>query len=519
MSLVSKITLINPGGTDVNNYTISYMINDGTYIYTLTSNGIYKLTSELSIISQISSTINNNNCTCIETDGTNIYALTIITINSSNYARLNIININSTTHTTRDSSFIMSTIVNTLLKYKKSKLWISYNNNLNYAYYNIVLDSFYNLDSKIMNNIENEGFFDVDNTYLWFIGNPGQSLHTLYKYDISNNTVTQTSLRNALRPWGIHRHIISSDNDYVWIGNYLSNSGGNYGLIKYNISNDTYANVTTMPNQCIYVYSNGLYVWTYGSYNPTQTHLIVNGVRNSIKLFQIKCSNNALVNILDLSNQIIENISLTANVLNDNIYIVNYSSGNNDAPASNNLKIFNYLTFVFIYPCFKEGSKILCKTGYISIEKLRKGDLIKTSKNGYVPIDMIGKKEIYHSASSNRIKDQLYRCSTNNYEEVFEDLIITGCHSILVPEFKNKEEKEATKKINGDIYVTDKKYRLPACVDERTTVYETPGNYTIYHFALENEDYYMNYGVYANGLLVETCSKRCLVELAGMELL
>jgi hypothetical protein len=42
---------------------------------------------------------------------------------------------------------------------------------------------------------------------------------------------------------------------------------------------------------------------------------------------------------------------------------------------------------------------------------------------------------------------------------------------------------------------------------------------TIYHIALENDDYYMNYGVYANGLLVETCSKRYLKELSRMELI
>jgi hypothetical protein len=70
----------------------------------------------------------------------------------------------------------------------------------------------------------------------------------------------------------------------------------------------------------------------------------------------------------------------------------------------------------------------------------------------------------------------------------------------------------------GDIYVTEKKYRLPACVDERASVYEVPGDYTIYHIALENDNYYWNYGIYANGLLVESCSKRYLKELSGMDL-
>ena len=79
--------------------------------------------------------------------------------------------------------------------------------------------------------------------------------------------------------------------------------------------------------------------------------------------------------------------------------------------------------------------------------------------------------------------------------------------------------KVPTIEINGNTYVTEKHYRLPACADERASVYEESGNYTIYHIALDNEDYYMNYGVYANGLLVETSSQRYLKELSGMELI
>jgi hypothetical protein len=169
--------------------------------------------------------------------------------------------------------------------------------------------------------------------------------------------------------------------------------------------------------------------------------------------------------------------------------------------------------------CFKEGSKILTSQGYKPIETLRKGDLVKTFKNDYVPINMIGKRDIYHLASGDRIKDQLYKCSPNEYTDVWEDLIITGCHSILVDGFVSEEQKNKVIEVNGDIYVTDRKYRLPACVDDRACVYDIQGTYTIYHLALENDDYYMNYGIYANGLLIETCSKRYLKELANMELI
>jgi len=173
--------------------------------------------------------------------------------------------------------------------------------------------------------------------------------------------------------------------------------------------------------------------------------------------------------------------------------------------------------------CFKDDSKILCfKEGnevYVKVQDIRNGDLVKTLKDGYVSVNMIGKRDIYHNVSNEMIKDRLYKCSQSEYPEVFEDLIITGTHSILVDSFTSEEQREKTIKVNGKIYVTDNKYRLPACVDSRASVYETSGDYTVYHLALENDDYFMNYGIYANGLLVETCSKRYLKELSNMVLI
>jgi hypothetical protein len=81
------------------------------------------------------------------------------------------------------------------------------------------------------------------------------------------------------------------------------------------------------------------------------------------------------------------------------------------------------------------------------------------------------------------------------------------------------EQKQKTINTNGDAYVTERKYRLPVCVDNRAIPYETEGQQTIYHLALENDDYYMNYGIYANGLLVESSSKRYLKELSKMTLI
>jgi hypothetical protein len=78
------------------------------------------------------------------------------------------------------------------------------------------------------------------------------------------------------------------------------------------------------------------------------------------------------------------------------------------------------------------------------------------------------------------------------------------------------EQIQKTKEILKDIYITDDKYRLLTCIDSRSEKIKEEKEYTIYHFALENNDYYMNYGVYANGLLVESSSLRYMKELSGM---
>jgi hypothetical protein len=178
----------------------------------------------------------------------------------------------------------------------------------------------------------------------------------------------------------------------------------------------------------------------------------------------------------------------------------------------------NLSVYTDTIPCFNNDTKILTSNGYIPIQNLRKGDAIKTLLHGYVPIDAIGYRDIYNTSSNNKINDKLYVCTKSEYSEIIEDLIITGSHSILVDEFKQGEQEE-TIKILGKIYVTDNKYRLPACVDSRAKPYNIEGTFTIYHIALKHDNYFMNYGIYANGLLVETCSKRYLTELSNMTLI
>lgn len=173
-------------------------------------------------------------------------------------------------------------------------------------------------------------------------------------------------------------------------------------------------------------------------------------------------------------------------------------------------------------PCFLEGTKILCevdgKDTYVPIEDLRCGTLVKTSRDGYKRIECIGKGTLYNPGNADRTENRLYKCSPSAYPELKEDLYITGCHSILVDTISYTEKAETLRSL-GRIFITDKKYRLMASIDMRAEPWNSEGTYTIWHFALENADIKMNYGVYANGLLVESCSINALKTKSNLSLL
>ena len=158
-------------------------------------------------------------------------------------------------------------------------------------------------------------------------------------------------------------------------------------------------------------------------------------------------------------------------------------------------------------PCFIEGSKILCQVDgvetYMAVETIRPGTLVKTSRDGFQPVKLIGSRSMTNVGGNQRDKNSLYICTKEHYPELTEDLIITGCHAILVDQITETQRQGIVKTLER-IFVTDKKYRLPACVDERASIVQTAGTFTVWHFALEHTDIKMNYGVYAHGLLVES---------------
>lgn len=357
------------------------------------------------------------------------------------------------------------------------------------------------------------------------------SSDTIYKVDANGNkTVFFTGL-------GSHYFGLAIDaSNNLYYGNtsnniYKIDTGGNKttfidgsGTLSFplGLKFDNFGNllIANYNNQYISKYDsngnlvNGQFITASGAkwYN-----LVVDKNNNIYATYATSTVNNSeYINKYDQNGTLISAIYDDTTVSTTGLAV---DSVNNLYFTNNNSTVITKYTIPVPVPCFKEDTKILTDKGYVLIQELRNGHLIKTLKHGYKPIFMIGKRDIVHEASQQRIKNQLYKCSQNEYPEIIEPLVITGCHSILVDNFTDESQKNKTAEVNGKIYVTDNKYRLPACADHRASVYETPGTYTIYHLALENDDYYMNYGIYANGLLVETCSKRFLKELSNMTLI
>ena len=173
-------------------------------------------------------------------------------------------------------------------------------------------------------------------------------------------------------------------------------------------------------------------------------------------------------------------------------------------------------------PCFLEGTQVLCSVGgadaYVPIENLKPGDLVKTSRDGYKKVEILGSGTIRNPGHDEHTQDRLYKCSPRNYPELKEDLYVTGDHSILVDTISNLEREKIVKQ-SGRVFVTDKKYRLCASLDERAEPWNSEGSFTIWHLALEHNDPKMNYGIYVNGgLLVETCCIHALKNKSNMSL-
>ena len=441
--------------------------SDGTNVWVanIASNNVTKI----NISTGTTTTISNagfNSPKAISSDGNNVYVANTNKIGSNNYFTVSQINISTSTIT--DINLPNASNPPTDISSDGTNIWVTnFNNNCIYQINCSTL-----LVTTILNGVDQFNGIFSNGTNVYSTGFNNYTLYIINCSTLNYNTVDLDS-----RPIGV-----SVYNNIAWISNQ------NVIINKYDGS----------PSNYTITYNSNSGISTYGDYT------------------WIASSSNNYVQKINSSGNVIQTINI-GGVSQIGPYGI--STDSNYAWAVNSTT--NTLYQIYITsppPCFKEGTKILTDQGYKAIEDLRKGDLVKTLNHNYLPVVILGKSEMVHQVSKERIKNQLYECTNNKYPDVFEPLIITGCHSILV-DWLTQEQGEKTMEDFGDIYETDGKPRLCAYLDNRASVYETPGTYTIYHLALENENYYGNYGIYANGLLVESCSKRYLLEHSNMEVL
>jgi hypothetical protein len=161
--------------------------------------------------------------------------------------------------------------------------------------------------------------------------------------------------------------------------------------------------------------------------------------------------------------------------------------------------------------CFNTGTSILCileneEEINIKVEDLKVGMNVKSYLHGSRKIKILCKGVLKTNISE--IRSCMYRMKETG-------LILTGGHAILVNELSPSEEDETIE--NWDIKYIDDKVLLMAAYSDKFEKQIDELEYTYYHFCLENDgDELMRYGVYAEGVLVETPAEKCIKQFADV---
>lgn len=169
--------------------------------------------------------------------------------------------------------------------------------------------------------------------------------------------------------------------------------------------------------------------------------------------------------------------------------------------------------------CFKKGTQILCENDiYIPIEELKIGTLVKTYKHGYKKVTTILYDKVFNMCSHDKTcKDflqnkcnQMYTYPRESNPDLIADLHLTGGHSLLLDTLTDEESNDMSQ-INWEKedFMIDDKYKLLACYNRKFNISTEQDDVDVYHFTLETPENAKStyvYGVYANGILAESCS-------------
>ena len=174
--------------------------------------------------------------------------------------------------------------------------------------------------------------------------------------------------------------------------------------------------------------------------------------------------------------------------------------------------------------CFAEGTKIMVLdpttkiSKYVRVETLRPGHQVVTYKHGPVKIlSILSNINIplkcdTHSSVRNSCKllanASLYMLRPEDHPELKEPLYLTGGHSLLKV-YLTKEEKRDMATIDwpSHFYKVDGLWKLLSQFNKWSVPVERRTK--VYNLILEQSDMndrFKNYGIYANGMLIESCN-------------
>jgi hypothetical protein len=184
--------------------------------------------------------------------------------------------------------------------------------------------------------------------------------------------------------------------------------------------------------------------------------------------------------------------------VDDDVYNI-YNSHNDTVQQQVTVKI----TFMTDQFCFNTGTRIRClsKTGIeeeVPIEKLSKGDLVKTFLHGYRPIVRIGKGVMFNNPRD--VWNCMYEYPHSDY------LTLTGGHAILCDTITNEERGRLTQLYRGGkIAMLDGKYVVFANASSLFRPVQNDSIYVYYHLALDGDgEIHRRFGIWANGVMAET---------------
>ena len=305
---------------------------------------------------------------------------------------------------------------------------------------------------------------DKTNTYMYSSSPNSGLISKINMIDGSLNTLNWCTITSL----GM---VIDNSNTYMYAVNFENNSVTQIDLSANVIKNLTFFTSSTFPPFFL-------------TLDVSNTYMYVNLYDNTI--IQIDMTNTSIKAIINTgaNPERFPNcggVSILGNLLYN---VISYDNNNNNVIQTFPLEPIPYVP---IDSRFSHCSELLTEKGNILIKNLKIGDSIKTLDSGNKKIYMIGKRDFNHYCLDKRIESQLYKCTNKNYPELTKDLIVIGETYI-----KNNE--------------------LPAYRDTKTSVYEKPGNYTLYYIALEDDDVDKKYYIWVNGLLIQSCSIRYLQE-------